>query len=154
MYGCELNSAGGFWPAAGQNPPALFNSQPYIYIAREDQRYTGGVLGHIDLNDAVKPYLEFNFMNDKTTQVVAPSALFKDSNPNDPISGNYNINCDNPLLSAQEASVLRTPAQIAAAAAAPGTPCSFTTPPGGARPETRDARLAARPYTSSCSRSR
>ena len=119
------------WPAAGQNPPALFNSQPYIYIAREDQRYTGGVLGHLDLNDAVKPYMEFNFMNDKTTQFIAPSALFKDSNPNDPISGNYNINCDNPLLSAQEASVLCSPAQIAAAAAAPGTPCSFTTPPGG-----------------------
>jgi outer membrane receptor protein involved in Fe transport len=119
------------WPAAGQNPPALFNSQPYIYIAREDQRYTGGVLGHLDLNDAAKPYLEFNFMNDKTTQFIAPSALFKDSNPNDPISGNYNINCDNPLLSAQEASVLCTPAQIAAVAAAPGTPCSFTTPPGG-----------------------
>ncbi len=120
------------YPAAGQQPPALFNSQPYIYIAREDQRYTGGVLGHIDLNDAVKPYLEFNFMNDKTTQYIAPSALFKDSNPNDPLSGNYNINCDNPLLSAQEASVLCSPAQIAAAAAAPGTPCSFTTPPGGA----------------------
>ncbi|HMD27107.1 MAG TPA: TonB-dependent receptor, partial [Steroidobacteraceae bacterium] len=119
------------WPATGQNPPALFNSQPYIYIAREDQRYLGGVLGHLDLNDAAKPYLEFNFMNDKTTQFIAPSALFKDSNPNDPISGNYNINCDNPLLSSQEAAVLCSPAQIAAAAAAPGTPCSFTTPPGG-----------------------
>lgn len=117
------------YPAAGQNPPAVFNSQPYIYISRADVRYTAGFMGHLDINDAVKPYAEFSFMNDKTHQEIAPSALFKDSNPNDPISNNYNINCSNPLLSAQEQSVICSPAQIAAGAAAPDSPCQFVTDP-------------------------
>jgi outer membrane receptor protein involved in Fe transport len=135
------------FPAAGQNPPAIYNSEPLIYIAREDDRYTAGAMGHLDLNDAAKPYVEFSFLNDQTHQQIAPSGLFKDSNPNDPISANYNINCDNPLLSAQEASVLCSPAQIAAAAAAPGTPCSFTTAPGGAAvlsPNCANARIGRR----------
>ncbi|MBV9621651.1 MAG: TonB-dependent receptor [Gammaproteobacteria bacterium] len=107
----------------GTNPPAVFNSQPYIYLARQDDRYQAGFVAHEDLNDFVKPYLTFGFMNDRTHQQIAPSALFKDSNPLDPLSGNYNINCSNPLLSAQELTTICTPAQIAAAAANPSAPC-------------------------------
>jgi outer membrane receptor protein involved in Fe transport len=106
---------------ASANPPARFNSQRYIYIRRDDTRYTAGVMGHLDVNDYATPYFEFNFMNDRTRTEIAPSALFKDSNPLDPISGNYNINCSNPLLSAQQAAILCTPAQIAADAANPGS---------------------------------
>jgi outer membrane receptor protein involved in Fe transport len=107
--------------SASANPPARFNSQRYIYIARDDTRYAAGFMGHVDLNDYAQPYFEFSFMNDNTHQEVAPSALFKDSNPLDPISGNYNINCSNPLLSAQQAAILCTPAQIAADTANPGS---------------------------------
>jgi iron complex outermembrane receptor protein len=102
-------------------PPASFNSQPYIYMTRGDQRYTAGVMGHDDVYDYLKPYVEFSFMNDKTHQEVAPAALFRNSNPNDPLSGNYNINCSNPLLSAQQAATLCTPGQIAADLANPGS---------------------------------
>jgi iron complex outermembrane receptor protein len=107
------------WPQANSNPPAHFNSQKYIYMSRGDQRYTAGFMGHVDVNEAVRPYVELNFMNDKTSISIAPSGLFQ-SNPLD-TNGNFNINCSNPFLSAQEASVICTPAQIATDRANPGS---------------------------------
>jgi len=110
------------WGTVNTTPAAVFNSQPYIYMTREDTRYTGGFLAHEDVQTWFRPYLDFYFTDDQTHQAIAPAALFKDSNPNDPLSGNYNINCSNPLLSAQEAGILGcTPAMIAADAAAPGS---------------------------------
>ena len=104
------------------NPPAVFNSQQYIYNGRDDLRYTAGYLAHVDISDHVKPYSEFAFMNDRTDQKIAPSGLFLSANPLDPTGNSaYNVNCSNPLLSAQEASLLCTPAQIAADAANPGS---------------------------------
>ena len=85
-------------------PPASFNSQPYIYMTREDDRYNAAILAHEELYDSLQPYGEFYFMNDRSTTATAPTALFKDSNPLDPFgTGNYPVNCDNPLLSAQQA---------------------------------------------------
>ncbi|HEY2464470.1 MAG TPA: TonB-dependent receptor [Steroidobacteraceae bacterium] len=113
------------------NPPASFNSQPFIYLSREDDRYNAAFLAHDDITDYFQPYAEFYFMDDRTHQQIAPSALFRDLNPLDPLSGNYNVNCNNPLLSAQEQSILCTPAQIAAANAAPAAGCAFTQTPTG-----------------------
>jgi iron complex outermembrane receptor protein len=113
-----------FVPLGTQNttPPAFFNSQPYITMTREDTRYTAGFLAHDDVTDYFRPYLDFYFTDDQTHTAVAPAALFRDSNPNDPLSGNYNINCSNPLLSAQQAGILGcTAAMIAADAANPGS---------------------------------
>ncbi len=107
-------------------PPALFNSEPDIYFTRENDRYNAAFLSHLDINDYVKPYSEFYFMDDRTTTLIAPAALFRDSNPLDPLTGNYNVNCNNPFLSAQQQSIICTPAQIAAANAAPDAGCSFT----------------------------
>ena len=101
--------------------PALFNSQPYIYMQRQDQRYTAGFFVHDDFTEFARAYAEFGFMNDRTHQAIAPSALFRDSNPNDPNGGNYYVNCSNPLLSAQQAAILCSAADIAADAAAPGS---------------------------------
>jgi iron complex outermembrane recepter protein len=112
--------------SAATTPPAVFNSQPYIYNGRDDLRYTGGFMAHVDLSDFAKPYTEFGFMNDRTDQKIAPSALFRSANPLDPtLNNNYNVNCDNPLLSSQEASILCTPAQLAYVAANPGNACVF-----------------------------
>lgn len=94
------------WPAPGQNPPAAFNSQQYIYMERQDQRYTAGFLAYLDLHDWLQPYAEFSYMNDKTHQEIAPTALFENLNPNDTLTNNYNVNCSNPLLSVQEFGVL------------------------------------------------
>ena len=105
--------------SADTTPPAVFNSQRYIFMTREYNRYNAGLLGHYDLNDNVQPYVEFGFMNDRTHQEIAPSALFENSNPIT-ADGKYLINCSNPLLSAQERSTICTPAQIATDTANPG----------------------------------
>ena len=102
----------------GLAPPAAFNSQGYIYMQRQDERYNAGFLAHVDVNDYVKPYAEFSFMDDRTHQEVAPTALFRQSNVTTD-TGNYLVNCSNPLLSAQQAGILCTPQQIAADLLAP-----------------------------------
>lgn len=110
---------------AETNPPAFFNSQPYIYMQRGDERYTAGFMAHLDMTEQFQVYTEFGYMNDRTHQEIAPAAAFLFSNPNDPISGNYNINCSNPLMSQQQALTLCTQAMIdadAAAIAAGGAP--------------------------------
>ncbi len=97
------------------SPPALFNSQPFIYMQRNDSRYLAGFDAHYDIQDWIKPYLQFGFMDDRTHQEVAPSALFRGSNPNNTVTGNYHVNCGNPYLSPQEIGILGcTPAQISA----------------------------------------
>ena len=108
------------WPQAGSNPPGIFNPNTYEYLQREDKRINAGFYGHDDLNDHVKPYVEFSFMDDRSDTVVGPSALFQGGNTLT-TDGNNLINCSNPLLSAQQASVLCTPAQIAADRAHPGS---------------------------------
>ena len=107
-------------------PPAAFNSQPYIYMTREDDRYNAAFMAHDAISDAFKPYFEFFFMDDRTHQQIAPAALFRSLNPLDTVSNNYNINCNNPLLSGQEQAILCTPAQIAAATSAPNAGCNVT----------------------------
>ncbi len=99
------------WGTVPTNPPALFNSQPFIYMQREDDRYLAGFMAHDDLADYAKPYMEVSFMNDQTHQVVAPAAAFTTGNPN--TGGPYFVNCGNPFLSAQQVGILGcTPAQI------------------------------------------
>jgi len=110
------------WGSADTNPPSVFNSQPYIDMSRDDIRYTAGINAHVDVNSYFKPYFDFNFMNDRSTTLVAPSALFQNSNPIDPLGRkNYSINCSNPLLSAQQASLLCSAQDIADDAADPGS---------------------------------
>jgi len=112
------------YPTPGTTPPASFNSQPYIFMTREDDRYNAALLGHLKVTDYFQPYTELYFMDDRTHQAVAPAALFLSSNPFDPtLSGGYPVNCNNPLLSAQQQSTLCTPAQITAANAAPQAGC-------------------------------
>ena len=62
------------------NPPAVFNSQPFIYNGRDDLRYTAGFMAHIDAADYIKPYTEFSYMSDRTDQKIAPSGLFRGAN--------------------------------------------------------------------------
>jgi iron complex outermembrane recepter protein len=129
-------------------PPASFNSQPYIYMTREDDRYNAAVLAHETIFDALQPYAEFYFMDDRTHQAVAPAALFLDSNPTDPFgTGNYPVNCDNPLLSGQQSATLCSQAQLAYVAANPGRACSYQTDPATGRvtsPNCADVRIGRR----------
>lgn len=108
------------WPVPGSVPPPFFNFAPYRTLQRDDTRYQAGVLGHVALGDAATPYIELNFMDDRTLFPDAPSGLFQWQNALTP-DGNSLVNCSNPLLSAQEAAILCTPAQIAADRAQPGS---------------------------------
>jgi iron complex outermembrane receptor protein len=102
------------------NPPASFNSQKYIYMQRDDVRYNAGFMANVKITEGFNPYAEFTFMDDRTHQEVAPTAAFGSSNVLSD-SGNWLVNCSNPLLSAQQAGLLCSPAQIAADAANPGS---------------------------------
>ncbi len=108
------------WPQAGSSPPPVFNFNSFEYLQREDKRYLGGFLAHEDLNEWVKPYMEFGFMRDRTSAVVAASGLFQGANTAS-ADTNYLVNCSNPLLSPQQRALICTPAQIAGDTAAPGS---------------------------------
>ena len=53
-----------------------YNFAPTNYFQRPDERYTGGFFAHYDVSDAIKPYMEFNFMDDRTKAQIAPSGDF------------------------------------------------------------------------------
>ena len=108
------------WPQAGSSPPGVYDFNQFEYLQREDKRYQGGFLGHDDINDYVKPYMEFGWMYDRTQAVVAPSGLFRAGYPFT-ADNNELINCSNPLLSPQQQSLICTPAQIAGDLANPGS---------------------------------
>jgi outer membrane receptor protein involved in Fe transport len=77
--------------------PAFFNFGPYNYWQRPGRRYTAGLFADAGLSSALRPYAEAMYMDDRTTGQVAPSGNFG-STPT--------INCDNPLLSEQQRSLL------------------------------------------------
>jgi outer membrane receptor protein involved in Fe transport len=94
-------------------PPALFNSNPYQYLVHQDTRYSYGVYAHYDIAPWAKFYTTLSYMHDLSSTIVAPSGLFEFGNPYTD-DGSESVNCDNPLLSAQERSTICTPQQIAA----------------------------------------
>ncbi|WP_086607887.1 TonB-dependent receptor domain-containing protein [Erythrobacter donghaensis] len=68
-----------------------FNFGPLNYYQRPDERYTAGVFADYEISSAIKPYMEFMFMDDRTVAQIAPSGDFGNT---------LSINCDNPLLGA------------------------------------------------------
>ncbi len=74
-----------------------FNFAPYNYYQRNDTRYTAGVFANYELSEHFNPYLEFMFMDDSTTAQIAPSGIFGQI---------INVNCNNPLLSASQATAI------------------------------------------------
>lgn len=74
-----------------------YNFAPTNYFQRPDERYSAGFFAHYDINDSIKPYMEFMFMDDRTVAQIAPSGDFGNT---------LTINCDNPLLSTQQRNVV------------------------------------------------
>ncbi len=74
-----------------------YNYGPLNYFQRPDERFTGGVFGHYELNEKVEAYTEIMYMDDRTLAQIAPSGNFFEST---------SMNCDNPLLSAQQLGVI------------------------------------------------
>jgi iron complex outermembrane recepter protein len=80
-----------------------FNFNPTNYFQRPDERYTAGAFADYEVTPAIHPYMEFMFMNDHTLAQIAPSGDF----------GNTNlINCDNPLMTAQQQAEICNPQNL------------------------------------------
>jgi iron complex outermembrane recepter protein len=80
-----------------------FNFAPLNYYQRPDERYIGGAFADYEINDQIKPYLEFMFMDDRTLAQIAPSGDFGNT---------LTINCNNPFLSAAQATTICNPANL------------------------------------------
>lgn len=80
-----------------------YNFAPTNYFQRPDERYTAGLFAEYEVSSAVKPYLEAMFMDDRTVAQIAPSGNFGNT---------LSINCDNPLLSAQQLAIVCAPGNL------------------------------------------
>ncbi len=78
-----------------------YNYAPANFMQRPDKRWAGGGFLNYDWNSKLKAYGDFMFMDDYTDAQIAPSGDFNNSSL---------LNCDNPLLSAQERQLLCTAA--------------------------------------------
>jgi len=94
QIGANRTLTGGFTP---------YNFAPLNYFQRPDERYTAGMFADYEISEALHPYMEFMFMDDRTVAQIAPSGNFGNT---------LSINCDNPLLSAQQLSVLCAPGNL------------------------------------------
>jgi len=74
-----------------------YNYAPTNYYQRPDERYTAGFFADYEISPALKPYAEFMFMDDRTVAQIAASGDFGNT---------LTINCDNPLLSAQQLAIV------------------------------------------------
>ncbi|RJX68060.1 TonB-dependent receptor [Tsuneonella suprasediminis] len=74
-----------------------YNYAPLNYFQRPDERYTAGVFADYEISEALHPYMEFMFMDDRTVAQIAPSGNFGNT---------LSLNCDNPLLSPAQKSVV------------------------------------------------
>jgi outer membrane receptor protein involved in Fe transport len=81
----------------------LYNFAPLNYYQRPDERYIAGAFADYEVSPAIKPYMEFMFMDDHTLAQIAPSGDFGNT---------LTINCDNPLLSAQQFGVICAPVNL------------------------------------------
>lgn len=102
VFDTALNTASStvytFQPGRGfENTTTRYNFAPTNYYQRPDERYTAGLFANYEINDSIKPYLEFMFMDDRTVAQIAPSGDFGNT---------LTINCDNPLLSTVQFNVL------------------------------------------------
>jgi outer membrane receptor protein involved in Fe transport len=80
-----------------------FNFAPYNHYSRPDERYTLGAFANYEISPALQPYLEVMFMDDRTVAQIAPSGDFGNT---------FSINCDNPLMSAQQRAIVCSPTNL------------------------------------------
>ena len=76
---------------------SFYNYAPPNHIQRPDERYTGGLFAHYEVNEHIEGYAEFMFMDDQSNAQIAPSGAFFVTNT---------ISCDNPFMSAQQAATI------------------------------------------------
>lgn len=103
-----------------------YNYGALSYFQRPAERYTAGAFLHYDVSDYASVYMQTMFARNTSTAQYGPSGAFGGTLPSGQLP---TISCTDPLLTAQEVSVLCNPTTLAANHAAyPTTPAnSFTT---------------------------
>jgi outer membrane receptor protein involved in Fe transport len=74
-----------------------FNYNPYNFAQRPDQKWAGGGFVDYEWNPRLKAYGSVMLMDDETDAQIAPSGDF---------GSTYYINCDNPMMSAQQKQIV------------------------------------------------
>ena len=74
-----------------------FNYNPYNFAQRPDQRWAGGGFVDFEWNPMFKAYASVMLMDDTTDAQIAPSGDF---------GSTLYVNCDNPLMSAQQKQIV------------------------------------------------
>ncbi|HTW33952.1 MAG TPA: TonB-dependent receptor [Rhizomicrobium sp.] len=101
--------SGHFVPFVG-GTDQLYNYGATNYLQRPDTRYSGGFFAHYEVNKELDVYTSFMFTDDDTIGQIAPRGLFAGTGAQGAVGfspGSYFlINCTNPLMTAQEASLL------------------------------------------------
>lgn len=88
-----------------------YNFGPLNHFQRPDTRYNIGAMGHFELNPHADIYMQLMFSDYRSVAQIAPGGAFFDTST---------INCDNPLMTAQQRTTLGcTPAFIAAGTSVP-----------------------------------
>lgn len=81
-------------------------------LQRPDTRYDVGVFANYEFSEKAKVYLEAQYSDDQTTQQYEPASTALNS---------FNVNCDNPLLSADQVAAFCTANGLSGTALAPVT---------------------------------
>ena len=84
-------------------PGPAYNFAPLNHFQRPDERYTAGLFANYEITPAIKPYLEFMFMDDRSVAQIAPSGDFGNT---------LLINCDNPQMSAEQLAIVCAPENL------------------------------------------
>ena len=74
-----------------------YNYGPLNYYQRPDERYSLGAMGHYEINEHAEAYAQLMFTDYSSVAQIAPSGDFFNTTT---------INCDNPLLSTQQATTI------------------------------------------------
>ncbi len=94
-YNFTLGAGRSFIPYnAGQHN---YNFGPINYYQRPDERYTMGAFGHYEINKHAEVFAQLMFSDYRSVAQIAPSGNFFNT---------PTINCDNPLLSAVQATAI------------------------------------------------
>jgi iron complex outermembrane recepter protein len=75
----------------------VFNFAPYNFMQRNDKKWSGGAFANYRFSDKVEPYAEVMVMHDVSDAQIAPSGSFFSTSV---------INCDNPMMSAQQRAIV------------------------------------------------
>jgi outer membrane receptor protein involved in Fe transport len=92
------NSKDGSKTWVPNDPSFNYNYAPDNYTLRNSERYNAGFFANYKVNEHVEAYGSFMFMDDHSVSQVAPSAIWA--------GRAFDVNCDNPFLSAQQGAIL------------------------------------------------